>query len=149
LAMTLDDPFTGYAHDYLARNAARLGYDLRSPMYARGFIEFNFAIPQRQKLRGEVRKFVHVAAMQGFLPDNVRNRRTKAVFNRPFERLLDSATTFMLDRMLQCGIEGVDQDGLGQLIQRYEQEASGQKPIYELWAVIGCANLFRRVSGDH
>jgi hypothetical protein len=144
----LTDGFTGYARDYLARNAAHAGHDLRSPLYSRQFIEFAFAIPQRQRMRGGVGKYLHSASLREILPEKVLLRRTDVYFNLPFERLLDSACKTMVEDLLQCGIELIDRSGLEKLIRFYRRAPVGCRPIYELWAVLGCIHLFDRAAGE-
>jgi asparagine synthase (glutamine-hydrolysing) len=142
LYMALTEGFLGYAHDYLGRNAARVGYELRSPLYDRRLIEFAFAIPASQRMRGGVRKHIHVRAFAGDLPDKVLNRRTDVRFNLPFERLLDSDKFPVLGELLQRGMNFVNHAGLKNLRDCLAHRPSGARPIYELWAVVGCLNLF-------
>ncbi len=141
--MSLQDGFLGYAHEYMSRNAARTGYELRSPMYAREFIEFTFAIPSQLRMRGGVRKFIHVEAMRGMLPDKVLRRRSDVRFNLPFERHLDTLASPMVGSILRCSSDLVGPSGLAGLCGMYRDRQHTSSPMYELWGVVGCNNLFR------
>jgi asparagine synthase (glutamine-hydrolysing) len=144
LYLTLTYPFTVYAHDYLNRNAAHVGYELRSPMYGREFIEYAFAIPAELRMRGGVSKHIHVEALAGLLPEKVLRRRTDVSFVMATERMLDSDQSPMLGILLQRGIDFVDAFGLRELERLYRRSERGFGPFYELWAVVGCVNLWGR-----
>jgi len=148
LYQTLNDGFLGYARDYISRNAAHVGYEVRSPMYDRRFIEFAFSIPARQRMRGGRHKHVHAAALRGVLPDKVLLRQTDVEFNLSFERLLDSREEHVLEAVLQCGIDFIDRSGLGDLWRVYAGAPFGYRPLYELWAVVSFINLFGRACDE-
>ena len=143
LFMTLEYGFASYAHEFLARNSARLGYDSRSPLCARKFIEFAFAMPHRQRRRGDIQKHIHIKALGDDLPSVVTNRRTKAVFNLPFLRQLDNARPTVISPMLHCGIEWLDAEALRAFYVYCDGLPMASKPIYSPWAVFGCLTLFR------
>ena len=70
------------------RQAAWCGLELRHPFYDRRVVEFGLQIPEEQRWRGAVTKFVLREAMTGVLPESVRQRRTKAEFSLPFVQAL-------------------------------------------------------------
>jgi asparagine synthase (glutamine-hydrolysing) len=137
----INDPFAPYMHDYLARLSARLGYEARSPMHARALIEFALAIPDRQRRRGDRQKFIHLSSLANDLPEVVRERRGKCTVDHLFEQALDSALPSVLTRLLHCGIDWINPPGLVSLVQQYNRAAVGRKPVYELWAAVGCGTL--------
>jgi asparagine synthase (glutamine-hydrolysing) len=140
LFMALMFGFGGYVHDYVQRTSARVGYEVRSPMYAKDFIDFAFAIPHRLRFHGSLGKHIHREAMRGLLPPRVLQRATKANFYTPFLRILDDHGPGMVNAMLQCGEDLVDGAGLEAVFARYQ--AAGSKGwTYELWAAFGIANL--------
>lgn len=140
--MNFYEGFLTYRHDVAARQAARSGFEFRSPMFARSLIEFAFAIPERQRIAGAVRKRIHARSVADLLPAKVSGRTTKAVFETVYDRLLDSAENFVIDAMLQCGIEGDRAPGFARLFHYYRSAAKGHKPLWEVWGLLGCASLF-------
>lgn len=70
------------------RALARCGIEQRSPFNDRRIIEFAFAIPEEQRWRHGKPKFLLRQAMNGLLPDSVRNRNTKADFSHIFVQAL-------------------------------------------------------------
>jgi asparagine synthase (glutamine-hydrolysing) len=134
--------FTAYGHDFIARDAARLGYEYRSPMYARDFIEFALSIPERQRRRGELVKYVHLAALTDELPRSVLDRRDKALFNWCSVDTLDRARPLMINQMLRCKIDWLDGEGFEALLDCYDRQPIAFKPIYETWSAVGFMMLF-------
>lgn len=134
--------FTAYCHDFLARDVARLGYEYRSPMYDRNFMEFALSIPERQRRRGDVAKHVHLASLTEELPRSVLERRDKALFNPCSVDALDRARTGVIDQMLRCKIDWLDTDGFRELLKFYDRQPVASRPIYEAWSAVGCMFLF-------
>ncbi|MBV8357731.1 MAG: hypothetical protein JO189_07315 [Deltaproteobacteria bacterium] len=66
------------------RSNAWAGVEGRHPFYDRRVLEFVFAIPEEQRARMDLTKFVLRKAMKGLLPERIRGRRTKGVFGRVF-----------------------------------------------------------------
>jgi len=132
---------TLYVHDFLNRNSAQVGYELRSPLYSRRLVEFAFAIPDRQRRRGDQPKHIHVRALAADLPRCVAERKTKAHFRVAFTRVLDNARAYVLARMLRCGIDWIEPAALDEFWSYYDRQPLALKPIYETWAIYGCINL--------
>ena len=72
------------------RTAARFGIEQRHPFTDRRMIEFSFSLPEDQRLRRD-QKFVLRHAMQGLLPELVRQRRDKAEFSETLFRAVGQA----------------------------------------------------------
>lgn len=81
----LDHPYWSLLFGLLSRQYAKLGYEPRSPMLSRAFIEFSAATPEHIRLRGGETKFIHRRALAGILPIEVEERRTKAEFSLAYE----------------------------------------------------------------
>jgi asparagine synthase (glutamine-hydrolysing) len=143
MAITLNRPFNGLVRDYLARQSARLGYEPRSPMQSRRFIEFAFSTPEHLRLRGPVRKFIHARALAGLLPQAVAERQTKAYFDLPFERLVDSLAAWNVDRSAGNEPEPSHFQLLDRLCQVCSDISSDNKPLWNLWGTFGVENLLR------
>jgi asparagine synthase (glutamine-hydrolysing) len=136
---TLQHPFNELSRDQFPRQCARQGYEPRSPMYARRFIEFAFSTPERIRLRGHTRKHVHVHALQDLLPEKVRNRRTKADFSLAFERHLDKMGNALVSTLPAAGCGYLSQGGMKRLYDYYCASPVGERPIWELWGAFSCA----------
>jgi asparagine synthase (glutamine-hydrolysing) len=96
---TFDSGFLAHALELNERWTAARGIEGRHPFFDRRLVEFAFAIPEEQRLRGDQTRFVMREAMRDTLPESVRTRRSKASFTHTFvsalehlggERLLDS-----------------------------------------------------------
>jgi hypothetical protein len=85
---------------------------------------------------------VHLAALAADIPDAVSRRRSKATVDHLIEQVLDSALPSMLTQLLHCGIDWIEPSGLNRLMQEYNRAPGGQKPLFELWAAVGCGILF-------
>jgi asparagine synthetase B (glutamine-hydrolysing) len=134
----LVDPFPSMVRDHMARQSARIGYEVRFQMYARQFIEFCFETPELTRLRGTIRKHVHVQAMAELLPAVVRDRRTKGEFSVAFARQLDRMQSRFAGPATAISSRMTSPRGAGQLYDCYLEEPYGRKPIWELWGMFGC-----------
>jgi asparagine synthase (glutamine-hydrolysing) len=76
-----DNAWTTHALELVERIDGQIGLEYRHPFLDRRIIEFMFAIPAEQRNRGGVRKSILRRAMKDLLPESVRNRFTKALFN--------------------------------------------------------------------
>lgn len=134
--------FGAYGHDFSARDCARQGFDYRSPMYDRNFIEFALSIPERQRRRGDIAKHLHLSSLAEELPRSVRERRGKAVFSQCSVDALDRARSTVIDQMLRRKIEWLDSEGFEQLSSFYDRQPVSSKPIYPMWSAVGFMFLF-------
>jgi asparagine synthase (glutamine-hydrolysing) len=66
------------------RSNAWAGVEGRHPFYDQRVLEFSFAIPEDQRARLNLTKFVLRKAMKGLLPELIRERRDKGQFGRIF-----------------------------------------------------------------
>ena len=69
-------------NDTADRVQSRHGIERRSPFLDRRIVEFGLALPEEQRWRGTDTKVVLRNAVQGLLPEAVRQRRTKANFGQ-------------------------------------------------------------------
>ena len=136
--MELNDPFDNVARDLIERQCAQLGYEARSPMFARRFIEFAFSTPERTRLRGDQRKFTHVGAMRGLLPESVRTRKTKADFSLAFERHLDKMRSMLVADLPARNPTRLSSAGMDRLYAEYQFDPANDGPVWELWGVFAC-----------
>lgn len=139
--MALKDPFNDLARGQFDRRCARQAHEQRTPMYARQFIEFAFATPERIRLNGNTRKHVHVAALADLLPEKVIRRKTKADFSLAFECQLDKICNLMVNGLLANSDGYLDPDGVKQLYGYYQDWPVDNRPIWELWGIFACDGL--------
>jgi asparagine synthase (glutamine-hydrolysing) len=85
----LDSGWYAMQHDITNRLEAEAGIEGRSPFYDRRLIEFMLAIPEEQRRRGRIRKYILRRATAGILPDAVRIRRTKAEFSHLYHHAIE------------------------------------------------------------
>lgn len=145
---TLKEPFGELFRDQFNRQCARIGYEPRTPMYARRFIEFAFATPERIRLRGNTRKHVHIHALHDLLPEKVRNRSTKADFSLAFGRHLDEMQEVFVNSLPATGRGYLSRAGMERLYSYYRKRPVGARPIWELWGAYACASAFALSKGS-
>ncbi|MFN0111301.1 MAG: asparagine synthase (glutamine-hydrolyzing) [Blastocatellia bacterium] len=81
---SLTMPWNYHAFEVAERDALAAGVEWRHPLEDRRIVEFGFAIPNHQLLRGDLNKFVLRQAMRGLLPESVTRRTDKAEFSSVF-----------------------------------------------------------------
>lgn len=148
LLMTLHDPFNDLMRIGASRQAARLGYELRSPMHLRAYVDFAFAIPERVRCRGSSYKFLHANALAEVLPREVAERRTKAEFSHPFDRLLPAMKPLITEAAPRECADLLSREGTARLYDRYMQATAYERPRWELWGLVDCLNLRRIETSD-
>jgi asparagine synthase (glutamine-hydrolysing) len=145
----LESPYLGIGLDLMAHQRAKARIDGRSPMLSRAFIEFCSTTPERTRLRGAVNRFTHRASLAGLMPDEVRNRRTKAHFDTVFTRH-EQAVIRQCKTALREGFgELVDHDGLRRVLQDCCDTTIDNTGIWELWGVyVGSALWSNKLAND-
>jgi asparagine synthase (glutamine-hydrolysing) len=93
LYRTLTDGWAAHGNETGDRALAALQVEQRHPLDDRRIIEFALALPERQRRRGEERRFILRGAMRGLLPESVRRRVTKADFSHVFTESLTGPET--------------------------------------------------------
>lgn len=86
---TFTDGWLAHVLELDDHDSAPLGFEMRHPFFDIRLIEFCFAIPEDQRLRTELTKFVLRGAMKGILPEKVRERRTKGEFASFFVQVFE------------------------------------------------------------
>lgn len=132
-------PFELRFFDSFSRQCARLGYESRSPMMSRPYVEFCAGLPQRQKLRAGVHKFVHRQALAGRLPETIRTRTTKAEFSVVYEQRAEEITKLLRGPVLQDHHGLIDPAGLERLADTF---ANAPIDSAVTWEVMGALSSF-------
>lgn len=130
----LQNPMFEKLRDSGARMVARLGIELRTPMYSRRYIEFIFGLPERLRLADGQNKHIHLRALRNDLPQSVLDRRTKAEFSFTFDRQLRPLAGVFLETIPHQAPPEINPEGLRQLYVNYEKTGGG---IWELWRIFG------------
>lgn len=143
MLMTLEDPYMGLVRDAIARQCAWIGYDVRYPMYARSFIEFAFSTPESLRLRGKTKKYIHVKAMAGLLPDVVTSRKTKAAFIQTVTRQVDTMRDLLVATLPKNGSGNLDSNGMARLYDCYLRSGHDNIAAWQLWGAFGCENVLQ------
>lgn len=140
----LFNPGFDYMRDVSARLVARLGVELRTPMYSRRYIEFIFGLPEQMRFRDGYGKYIHLGALQNDLPQSVLQRRSKAEFSFTFDRQLKPLAGLFCDQIPSEALPEIRPEGLRNLYANYNETADG---IWELWRIYGWYLLKRGLAG--
>ncbi|APE27323.1 asparagine synthetase B family protein [Aurantiacibacter gangjinensis] len=134
------NPHVGLSLEMLDLLAARLGMEYRHPMMSRCFVEFAARTPEHLRLRGTTRRYLHREAMRDVLPELVRIRRSKAIFDTTFLRLERDMETFCLDAAGNAPFsEWIDRAEMTALFDQCRGAAFDEQAIWELWGVFTAA----------
>ena len=132
------------------RYNAQFSVEYRCPFHDLRVIEYALAIPEEQRWRGERFKFVLRNALGGLLPDKVRNRMTKGVFDQLFADALD---THGGERLFQSPVIStlgwLDQAEILSMYRqlRYARNANQQwlPHIWPVWNAFAIESWYRTV----
>jgi len=86
---TLTSGWHAFQQDAVNRLQAEAGIEGRSPLHDRNLIEFALAIPESQRRRGSLTKYVLRQATGGILPESVRTRLSKAEFSHLYVQAIE------------------------------------------------------------
>ena len=134
----LSNAFGSQITESMERKSAGFGMEERTPMYARKFIEFALAIPDRLRQRGNTGKFIHLKALDDLLPAMVTRRTTKAEFSDSFLQHLRGMADVFLSALPRERATWVNADGLARLYQAHCSTKYGHGTNWELWSLYGC-----------
>ena len=138
-----------HSNEMAERASSRFGIESRHPFNDRRLMEFAIALPQEQRRRGAHQKFILRQAMQGLLPETVRQRRTKAEFSHTFAQAFDLLGGDRLFRSLSTAnwVNSEQARRLHrQMAQLYSQNDSGYKALtWPLWMIVGIESWFTMI----
>jgi hypothetical protein len=119
-------------------------------------IQFTFSTPERLRRQGKVDKYLHRAALHGLLPDNVRQRQSKAEFSIAYIWYLSELQELFGRRKL-TGLPGhwVDSQQLSRWVlpliagSNWRRAVGGKQAVglRMMWGLFGCTaiNTRRRI----
>jgi asparagine synthase (glutamine-hydrolysing) len=126
------------------RSNAWAGVEGRHPFYDRRVLEFAFAIPEEQRARLDLTKFVLRKAMDGLLPECIRERRTKGQFGQVFIETFNRIGGELFFRTMAMESKGwVNARRMRQLC--HERLASYPSNLWPLWTTYAAELWFREV----
>jgi asparagine synthase (glutamine-hydrolysing) len=105
--------FRLHALEMTHRASVRRGLEHRHPFYDRRVVEFALAIPPDQIGRRGLNKYVLRQAMQGLLPEPIRQRTSKAEFSHTCAQVFEADSIAALFRSPRIAAEGwIDREQL-------------------------------------
>ncbi|WP_447972599.1 asparagine synthase (glutamine-hydrolyzing) [Nitrospira sp. Kam-Ns4a] len=117
------------------RAASRFGLEERHPLTDLRLAEFALALPEDQRWRGAVPKFILRQAVQGLLPESVRQRVTKVEFSAVFSEAFTALGGPRFFESLLTVARGWVEERSAQAMYR-EQEQTGAC-VWPLWMIAG------------
>jgi asparagine synthase (glutamine-hydrolysing) len=148
IAALLTNGFAAHRAEMEERAAAAAGLELREPFMDRRVIEFALALPEEQRWRGMLRKFVLRTAMAELLPPELLTRTDKAEFSCvAIDALLAAdAEIFMHPRCAQAG--WVDPRRIASMYNEFKEMAQSHRTstvphLWPLWKILGIEIWFQ------
>jgi asparagine synthase (glutamine-hydrolysing) len=143
LFWVLTDAWNINSFEILDRGYASFCVERRHPFLDRRLVEFGLALPEDQCQRQGVTKVLLRRAMNGLLPDSVRDRRDKAEFSHMFSDQFSALGGAALFKNLGVEARGfVNGDRVRKMYGQMEQFASQGFPgpvtyVWLLWMIWG------------
>ncbi|MCX5723808.1 MAG: asparagine synthase C-terminal domain-containing protein, partial [Nitrospirae bacterium] len=143
LALTIRSGWWAHMFEIEDRAASWFSLEERHPFADRRLAEFAVSLPEDQRWRGPQRKHLLRQAMQGILPETVRQRTTKAEFSTVFLQTLRSLGQSQIFDSLQTANRGwIDGEKIQRAYAKMEAEAnhhpdSAPSGLWPFWMVVG------------
>ena len=137
----LHDAFGAIARELEERSIARLGLELRLPLYSAGIVQLAFSTPERLRSLGAATKRSHRRAMRNILPRSILDRQTKADFMVTFRRHIDESETEFKYQIPQRRKNWVQPEQIASLVERRHQPHLAGRVEWWLWDLAGCDAL--------
>ena len=153
LAGHLDSGDQVHSNELGDRSAAAIGHEWRDPLGDRRLVELTLALPEEQRRRGRMTKFVLRQATAGLMPEPVRQRLDKADFSHAFvEELLSQGGAPRFEALAIEELGWVD----GPVLRRMYQDMSAlylagdlryTALVWPLWTVAWIDRWYSEVGG--
>ena len=149
LYRTLTSGWNSHLSETEDRFTSWVGLEQRHPLNDRRIVEFAFALPEEQRWRGDEPKYVLRRAMANFLPEVVRQRRTKADFSHTFAEALKAAGgESLFDSLAIVSMGWVNRACVRQMYQQMERFYSEgdehySQHVWTLWMIFGIDLWFK------
>ncbi|MDM5263036.1 asparagine synthase-related protein [Sulfurovum sp. XTW-4] len=118
------------------------GIEYRHPYFDLELVEFALSLPPEMKYKQRTIKWILRKAMDGILPDKIRDRKDKAEFSEPIRQQIDAIDLgALLDDPYIVKLGLIEQS----LIDKYRQEYEDKtiKYIVILWTIINMEYWYR------
>jgi asparagine synthase (glutamine-hydrolysing) len=131
---------TNVAQEGAERFSAIFSSENRYPFFDRRLVEFSIALPVEQRWRNEVSKAILRRAMEGILPESVKNRKDKADFTFIFDHELKERQVtklyelFRSSTLADLGI--VHKDRLQELLEDYRHASPSNGIINNIIVIV-------------
>ena len=134
--------WTAHVHETLSRILSEHTLEYRSPLMRLKVVEFALAIPEEQRWRGSVTKFVFRQAMRDLLPEKIRARPDKPDFGILFPSMLRQLNATSVFGSLRIAALGwVDAAKVNEmhaaLLSCPSTSYIGKANLWPLWMIFG------------
>lgn len=140
---TLSSVFYAYAIETHERLAAHSGLEIRQPFNDPRFVQYALSTPDRLRLRGDRTKYIHVQALQNFMPRSILKRKSKAEFSLSFRWHLDQMQETLTGTVPRDRPDWVDAQGMARLFRAYHDDPQAGWQLWILWSIYGCDMVYR------
>ena len=138
---------TNVAQEDGERFSAIFSSENRYPFFDRRLVEFSIALPVEQRWNNEGPKAILRRAMEGILPESIKNRKDKADFTSIFDHELKKRQAnklyalFQSSTLADLGI--VHKDRLQELLENYRQASPSYGIINDIIVIVWLELWFR------
>lgn len=152
LALTIRSGWWAHMFEIEDRAASWFSLEERHPFADRRLAEFAVSLPEDQRWRGPQTKYLLRQAMQGILPETVRQRTTKAEFSTVFLQTLRALGQSQIFDSLQTADRGwIDAEKIQRAYAKIEAEAnhhpdSAPSGLWPFWMVVGIELWLRQAT---
>ena len=142
LAGGLDGGWHVHGNEFDERASASVGLEERYPLDDRRIIEFALALPESQRQRGWMTKFVLRTAMAGLIPDAVRLRPDKADYSHTLaDELLEQGGISLFQDLEMAQRGWIERDQVLEMFHSFERDytagrARYRRRLWELWLIV-------------
>jgi asparagine synthase (glutamine-hydrolysing) len=133
------------------RELASAGLEARYPFFDRRLAEFCLRLPDGQRQRGTVSKWVLRNAMRGRLPERIRRKAFKAEFSELFEAVLRGPVAkSRLENLVLCQhTDWLDRKRFAALVDFPEDSARARFRYWRAWMVLGVDLWYETLKPSH
>jgi asparagine synthase (glutamine-hydrolysing) len=122
--------------------ASRFGMEYRYPYLDRRVVEFLFAIPEEQRWWMDRPKAIVRRALRDVLPDEVRERRTKAEFSVILDREMRGRISTQVEKLIrESELASLGVVNRGRLLSRFNDFVGGRDDPGSRWALYNFIGL--------
>lgn len=150
-ASNLDDGWRAHATEFSERSMSAMRQEGRDPFDDRRVVELALALPDDQRWRGQVTKYVLREAVAGLIPESVRTRSDKGNYSHVIcEELLRQGGPALFRNMAMEDMGWIDGDKVramyGELERRYRaDDPAFHTNVWSIWLVVSLERWLRAI----